>query len=257
MTSSHDADKNRYSWDRWSDDYQAQHGPQLDAAGCAWGVWALPEKDVRALGDISGRKVLELGCGAAQWSIALAEQGAFPIGLDNSSRQLDHARRLIAESDVDLPLVQGTAEDVPFEDESFDVVMCDHGAMSFSDPYQTIPEVARILRPLGLFVFNMSSPLRDTCYSKDSDRVDQELHTSYFGMHCFDADDGVEFQLPYGEWIRLFRRNDLNVEDLIELRPPESARTTYEDYLPLDWARRWPGENIWKVRKLPRVSPVV
>ncbi len=256
MNSSNDANKNRLYWDGRSDEYQAQHGPQLDTVGCAWGAWALPETEVNALGDVVGKRVLELGCGAAQWSIALVEKGALCVGLDNSSRQLGHARRLIAESNVDFPLVQGAAERVPFDDASFDIVMCDHGAMSFADPYHTVPEVARVLRPSGLLVFNMSSPLSHICYSEDSDRLGNELHTSYFEMHRFESEDDVEFQLPYGEWIRLFRRNGLVVEDLIELRPPEDAHTTYVDYQPLDWARRWAGENIWKVRKSTRVRPL-
>jgi hypothetical protein len=54
--------------------------------------------------------------------------------------------------------------------------------------------------------------------------------------------------LPYGEWIRLFRANGLEIEDLIELRAPEDGTTTY-DYAPRDWARAFPGEHIWKVRK--------
>ena len=253
MNSSNDAKKNRLHWDGKSDEYQALHGTQLINAGCGWGVWSLPETDVRALGVGEGMRVLELGCGTAQWSIGLAKQGALCVGFDNSSRQLGHARRLIADSNVGLPLVQGAAEEVPFSDESFDMVMCDHGAMSFADPYRTVPEVARILRPSGLLVFNMSSPLSHICYSEDTDRMEKALQTGYFGMHRFEYDDSVEFQLPYGEWIRLFRRNGLNVEDLIELRPPEGARTTYEDYQPLDWARRWAGENIWRVRKSPRV----
>lgn len=59
----------------------------------------------------------------------------------------------------------------------------------------------------------------------------------------------VDFNLPYGEWIRLFRANGLQVEDLIEPRPPARVKTTYHDYAAHEWARRWPGENIWKVRK--------
>jgi hypothetical protein len=59
----------------------------------------------------------------------------------------------------------------------------------------------------------------------------------------------VDFQLPYGEWIRLFRRSGFEVLDLIELRPPPSARTTYPWYAPLAWARRFPAENIWVVRR--------
>ena len=60
----------------------------------AWGVWQIPEAELHVLGDVDGRDILELGCGAAQWSIALAQAGARPVGLDLSDRQLEHARRL-------------------------------------------------------------------------------------------------------------------------------------------------------------------
>jgi hypothetical protein len=59
----------------------------------------------------------------------------------------------------------------------------------------------------------------------------------------------VFYQLGYGDWIRLFRSNGFEVEDLIELRAPDTGTTTYSDYVPGDWARKWPAEHIWKVRK--------
>jgi len=60
--------------------------------GAAWGVWQIPEDEIHALGEVAGKDVLELGCGAAQWSIELAGRGARPVGLDLSERQLEHAR---------------------------------------------------------------------------------------------------------------------------------------------------------------------
>ncbi len=102
---------NRRVWDEQSDDYQARHGGQLEkSGGTAWGVWQIPESELQVLGDVAGLDVLELGCGAAQWSIALAAQGARPTGLDNSARQLDHARELMAAAGVEFPLVHASAE---------------------------------------------------------------------------------------------------------------------------------------------------
>jgi hypothetical protein len=82
----------------------------------------------------------------------------------------------------------------------------------------------------------------------------RELLRSYFEtrrMQWDESDPSVEFQLPYGEWIRLFRANGLTIEDLIELRPPKDATSAFSDYATLDWARDFPGEHIWKVRKEP------
>ena len=85
--------------------------------------------------------------------------------------------------------------------------------------------------------------------SADTDLVGPELRHDYFGLHRFDEGEGVNYQLPYGEWIRLLRAHGLVVEDLIEPRPPPNATSTYLMPEELDWARRWPSESIWKARK--------
>jgi hypothetical protein len=70
------------------------------------------------------------------------------------------------------------------------------------------------------------------------------------GRMVWDEEDGsVDYQLTYGGWIQLFRANGLRIEDLIELRPPENAASTFEGYASTSWARDFPGEHIWKVRK--------
>ena len=148
-------------------------------------MWQLPESELQILGDVAGKDVLEYGCGAAQWSILLARRGARLVGLDNSARQLEHARELMAEAGVDFPLVHAGAEQVPLADATFDVVFCDHGAMTFADPYLTVPEVARLLRPGGLFAFSHSTPLRDLLLERGRDDRARGSRP-YFGMHRFD-----------------------------------------------------------------------
>jgi SAM-dependent methyltransferase len=200
------------------------------------------------LGDVAGLDVLELGCGAAQWSMSLTRLGARPVGLDVSSRQLEHARRAMAEEGVEFPLIEASAEDVPLADESFDVAFCDHGAFNFADPRRLIPEVARLLRPGGLLAFSMPSPILDIFWNTDREEVAERPQNDYFELRRFEDHETVDFQLPYGEWIRLFRANGFVIEDLIELRPAPDAQTSY-DLVTLEWARRLPAEHIWKVRK--------
>lgn len=242
--------RNRAMWDDYSDEYQAKHGDDLAASGgYAWGTTQIPESELRVLGDVAGREILEYGCGAAQWSIALARLGARPVGLDLSERQLQHARRLMAEAGVEFPLVHASAEAVPLADASFDVVFCDHGAMTFADPYRTVPEVARLLRTGGLFAFSHHSPIETICWPLDAEEVGEQLALDYFGMHRIDVDDEVCFQLPYGEWIRLFRANGFVVEDLIEPQPGPDATSSYRSAASLAWAQRWPAEEIWLLRR--------
>ena len=252
--SEHEA-RNRASWNAESDAYQARSGGQLaSSGGTAWGVWQIPEAELQILGDVAGRDVLELGCGAAQWSIALARAGARAVGLDLSDRQLEHARRLVAEAGVEVRLVHASAEAVPLADASFDMVFCDHGAMTFADPYRTVPEVARLLRPGGLFAFNHATPILDIAWADDAERAGDRLVVDYFGLHAIDDGEDVTFQLAYGDWIRLFRANGLEVLDLVELRPAADATSTYRDEQEREWSRRWPAEEIWRLRKTTSAS---
>src|SRR5207253_11270845 len=118
---------------------------------------------------------------------------------------------------------------------------------SCAGPTRSGPAAARVLRPGGLLAFNMARSFLCRFWSEGTEAVEEKLQRPYFGMRRFEYNDGlVEYQLRYGEWIRLFRRNGLLVEDLIEIQPPEGVTTTYPDFVPHGWARRWPAENIWK-----------
>jgi SAM-dependent methyltransferase len=242
---------NRAWWDEQAAQYQREHGEHIGAPDPRWGMWQVPEDELRILGDVAGRDVLELGCGAAQWSIRLAQRGARVTGLDNSAAQLEHARVAVEAAGVDVPLVHASAELLPFDEGAFDVVFCDHGAMSFVDPRVAVPEVARVLRPGGTFAFSSVTPLQFLFYDEavEGDMADH-LVNDYFGLHRVQWSDGeVDFNLPYGEWIRLFVRNGLEVVDLVEIQPAPDAPSTYRTRAETEWASRWPMEHIWVTRR--------
>jgi len=245
-----DSALNRAHWNRTSDEYQAAHGTQLAEHPMAWGVWSIPEDDLRVLGDVSDKQILELGCGGAQWSIALTKRGAHCVGLDNSERQLERARENQRAAAVEFPLVHGSAENVPLPNDSFDIVFCDHGAMSFADPLRTVPEAARLLRSGGLLAFSAETPIHFICWDDDADAIGTTLKSNYFERRRAEDESSVCFSLPYGEWIALFRNNGFVIESLIELRPPPNAATSYRDFVTFDWASAWPAEQIWRVRRL-------
>ena len=242
---------NREMWEATSDWYESRHAAALEGSlAMAWGLWRIPEDELHVLGEeVAGKDILEFGCGAARWSIALAQRGACPVGLDLSPRQLRHARRLMAEAGVDFPLIEASAEAVPLPDTSFDIVFCDWGAMTFTDPERSVPEASRLLRPGGLFAFATATPLVIMCHEQATDTLGRQLLNDYFSMHRIEWEDSIEFQLPYGAWIRLFRQNGLIVEDLLEIQPPAGAASTYRTEEETEWARHWPMENIWRLRK--------
>ena len=241
-----DARINRRYWDGYSDRYQSDHGAHLEREA-AWGTWAVPEHQVGALGEVDGLDVLELGCGAAHWSEVLTRRGARVVGLDVSARQLAHARRRTPAEDPGAPaLVLASAASVPLAGDRFDLVFCDHGAMSYADPDDSLPEVARLLRPGGRLVFNVFTPFTSVCWNDEIGRPDEALHEPYFGPPRWDDVNGfVSFELGYGAWIRALRRHGFVVDDLHELRPSAEATSSHHGPADLAWARRWPSEHIW------------
>ena len=103
----------------------------------------------------------------------------------------------------------------------------------------------------------ISTPVIWMCWPEGEGPPGRELVRDYFGLGRSEEPDNtapdlasVEWQLTYGDWIRLFRASGFEVEDLIELRPSLEATTTYDDYASKEWARAFPSEHIWKVRKL-------
>ena len=248
-----DVRANLASWEADSADYQQRHGEFLAQwQRFGWGTWAIPEDDVRALGDVDGLDALELGCGAAQFGIQVAMRGAAVVGLDFSANQLAAAPANMDAAGVRFPLVRGDAEELPFADASFDLVFCDHGAVGFTDPTRTVPQVARVLRPGGRFVFSGTTPFIWVTWPMVDGPPGRTLERSYFDsrrMRWDEDDPSFEYQMPYGDWIRLFRANGFVIEDLIELRPDADAETAFTHYVTHDWARDFPAEQIWKVRK--------
>ena len=247
--------RNREAWDSFAERYAGPGRAQWEANQPTWGIYSVPEADVGMLPpSVDGLDVIELGCGTAYVSSWLARRGARPVGIDNSPAQLETARRLQAEFGVEFPLHLGNAEQTPFPDESFDLAISEYGASIWCDPYLWIPEAARILRPGGQLVFLVNGAILMLCApdAEDEPATDRLLR-DYFGMHRFEwpDDPSVEFHLGYGDMIRLLRRCGLEVEDMIEVRPREDATTSYP-YAPVEWARRWPAEEVWKALKRTR-----
>jgi SAM-dependent methyltransferase len=244
------ARRNRAFWDSYADEYQGEHDAFLRHDEIRWGMWQLPDGELGILGELAGLDVLELGCGAAQFGLALTALGARVVGLDASERQLEHARRNVAAAGLGMELVHGSAEALPFDDARFDLVVADHGANRFADPYLWVPECARVLRAGGLLAFSGGTAIEAICVNPETDTWEPRLFRDYFGLHRTEWPDGsVEFELGYGDWIRLFRGNGFEIEALVEVQPPEGATSTYRSSEETDWARRWPMEQIWKVRR--------
>lgn len=217
-----------------------------------WGVFGIPESLVGLFPrDVKGCDVVEIGCGTGYVSSWLARRGALPVALDPTPGQLGIARDLQAVHGIRFPLVRAAGEQIPFADASFDLAISEYGAAIWADPYLWIPEAARILRPGGELLFLGNSTLMMLCAPDEDDvAADERMVRPQLGMHRFEwpTDPGIEFHLSHGDWIALLRAHGFEIEELIELYPPEGSTTRYQ-FVTLDWARRWPCEEAWRARR--------
>ena len=231
-------------------------GEQAWAGEPRWGIWGVPETDLSLLPpDMSGMDTIELGCGTGYVSAWMARRGATPVGIDLAENQLETARRLGAEHGLAIALVHGDAESTPFPDQSFDFAISEYGAALWCDPYVWIPEAFRLLRPGGSLVFLTNSILAMVCSPLDGSLpITERLERGYFDIHRLDwtnADDdpgGIEFNLPVSAWFDLFTSTGFEVTGFAEPRPSTGGEEV-NYYVTADWARRWPSEQVWKLKK--------
>ena len=245
--------RNAAVWNERAADFVAPGEANWAADEPVWGIFGIPESAAHLLpDDLAGRDAIELGCGTAYVSAWLARRGARPVGVDVSAEQLATARRLQQRHGLSFPLHEVSAEHLPFADESFDHAISEYGACLWADPRLWVPEAARVLRPGGRLTFLTNGTILMLCMPDDVDaKTTERLVRPYFGMHRFEWPDSpeVEFHLGYGDWIRLLRASGFEVEDLVELRPGPDAKAVFEGICDLEWARRWPCEEVWKTHK--------
>ena len=242
-------DNDAHNWVEMGERAWQMHDPNN------WGIWGIPDSELSLLPqDMTGMRAIELGCGTAYISAWMVRRGAAVVGVDNSEKQLETARRLAREHDLDIELIHGNAETVPHPDESFDFAISEYGVAIWADPYRWIPEAHRLLMPGGQLVFLGNHPFLHLVVPHEGDMVtDRQLRNPYFGMHRIDwteadGSSGTEFNLPISEWMSLFDETGFDILDFVEIRNPDPHREKSFDQDPA-WAHIYPSEQVWKLRK--------
>jgi SAM-dependent methyltransferase len=241
---------NRGWWDADAETYLAEHGQFLGAADFCWCPEGLREGEARLLGEVSGRRVLEVGCGAAQCARWLLAHGAHPVGLDLSAGMLAAGNGLAAVTGIAVPLVQADAERLPFADASFDLACSAHGAVPFcADSAAVMREVARVLRPGGRWVFATPHPIR-WVFADDPGPEGLLARIPYFDRAPYVEQDEhgvatyVEHHRTLGDRVREITAAGMVLVDVVEPEWPPGHRRVWGQWSPLRGAIL-PGTAIY------------
>ena len=226
------------AWDRFSGDYQRNAG--LGTASAHYGPDIPDEAELRLLGDLKGRRVLELGCGAAQCSIAFAKAGATAIGVDFSSEQLAHARRLCAAEEVRVELRLGDMADLAFlRADSIDVAFSSFAFQYVEDLNRVFRQVHRVLKVGAPLVFSLPHPAWSMI---DADARPVSVSRSYFDRRPFQYDwGGVEFTAYHHTFADLYMglaRASYRVDLVMEPEPIPGAPRSWAWSDSMDWVPR-------------------
>jgi ubiquinone/menaquinone biosynthesis C-methylase UbiE len=167
--------KIRDSWNKISGHYVRNYAISTEIIH--YGPLCPGEDKLQLLGDLKGLRVIELGCGAGQNSIALARAGAQVTSLDFAESQLDKGREMAQEGNFDIEFIAGDISDLSrFGDSSFDLGFSSCTISFVDDIARVFAEVYRVVVPGGLFVLTDMHPLQ---YILD------------------EIDGGVKFNHPY------------------------------------------------------------
>lgn len=250
-------------WDADAADYHRAHGEFLGVDSAAgefvWCPEGLHEGDVHLLGDVAGRRVLEVGCGSAPCARWLAGHGARVVGLDISMGMLARGRAAMERGGPAVALVQAGAESLPFADGSFDIACSAFGAVPFvADSARVMREVARVLRPGGSWVFAVNHPIR-WIFPDDPGPRGLTATLPYFDRTPYvEVDDAgiptyVEHHRTIGDRVREIVAAGLEVRDIVEPEWPEWLDREWGQWSPLR-GQLFPGTAIFSCRK-PAVRP--
>lgn len=247
-----DDDQARVWWDAWSETFQNEGGHSI---AVAFGPGAPEGDDLGLLGDVSGIEAIELGCGGAQFGIALAQQGANVTGVDISEEQLNYARELAEEYDVDIDFIHSSVtnlSDIP--DGTFDLAFSAFAFQWVEDLRACFSEVARILTDEGKLVFSVDHP-----YYKIVDSESHEFKKSYFDdlprrvySNSLDA-EMVIYSRGVGETVQLLTDVGFSIEAIREpgYEDPEKYESDFGSFDP-ELMAKIPPTIVYSCRKTRR-----
>jgi len=209
-------------WDRLLRMHQrftlaAPAGLDLPTDVLSYGADVAREDTLKLLGNVEGKRILDLGCGAGHNAIALAHHGAKVIGVDESSDQVAEARAAAEREGVKLELHHAPLAELAFiRADTIDGAVSAFGLAAVEDLDRVFRQVDRVLRPEHHFVLSMPHPAFAII---DADDPERRVHRPYWDP----APIGTDVPRTIGALFTALGRANFRVDALLEPEPISSG----------------------------------
>ena len=214
------------AWDLASTSYLAARGN--DVTSVSYGNLAPSEAELQLLGEVRGKRILDIGCGGGQNAVACVLAGATVVGVDVSAVQLAAAQRLAAAYDVDVQWLHGDVAtlDMP-STTSFDLVLAIQTLPYVADPAGVLRHSSRWLGSGGELILSLDHPLRACFFDEEVEEFAAYPVRSYFAegwLHWrFDNELPMRSQQhALGAWLGWVAAAGLMIQRVVEAPAPEA-----------------------------------
>jgi SAM-dependent methyltransferase len=239
----------RTAWNQTAAAYQARLGQSL--AGVTYGALAPAESELNLLGELRGRRVLDLGCGGGQNAVACARAGALVTGIDLSASQLAYAHALAAEQRLAIRFVEGDAADLAaLLAPGFDLILTVQALQYVDNLPRTLTACREMLEPGGRLVVSLDHPIRDCFFDQEEDELAGYPVRSYFDPSplCWSFDAAHPMQSHHrtvAGWLLSLHEAGFALRGLFEPPvPPDLLNELWPDDSPLAPLRALPHTLI-------------
>jgi len=232
-------------WNKISEDYQRKS--KIGTEDIHYGEFIHGERELQLLGDVKGKRVLEIGCGGGQNSIVLAKKGAAVSGIDFSRNQIAYAKRLAKEEGVKVDFHIGDMQDLSrFPDNTFDLVMTAFSLLYVKSLEKTFAEVHRVMKEGGVFVFSEGHPFAEGKLIQHEGKKVYAIRDYFKRRKIFWED-----KLPEGTRVKMFshHRPLQNYFEALLKNNFKIVRYLEPERLPKDKLLRMEQESLKKIRE--------
>lgn len=183
-------------WSRRSDSFMEQRRAELNSPMAA--RWM---REIRALIPTERKlKILDVGCGTGFFTILMARQGHEVIGIDLTPEMIDHSIRLAKEEQADCNFLVMDAENLEFENETFDLVISRNLTWTLPDVEQAYQEWKRVLKKDGILL-NFDANYGASNFADTSHLPENHAHHT-LGDNMMEECEEIKRQLPISSFVR-------------------------------------------------------